>query len=108
VGCRMRDGDRVEQERAGVCLLGAGRLMAAPLDRRSTRLDAAVDAVTMVALVADELGDRCGVTVFDAELRSQLRPRRNGGRAVVRAILGAEPNGGDSDCDRACLRTRGG
>ena len=101
VGRPMSNVYRIEQDRDVVCLLDAGRLMSAPLDRRSTRLDAAVDAVTMVALVADELGDRCGVTVFDAELRSQLRPRRNGGRAVVRAILGAEPTGVDSDYDLA-------
>ena len=91
VGRPMSNVYRVEQDRDVVCLLDAGRLMAAPLDVRTTRLDAAVDAVTMVALVADELGDRCGVTVFDAEMRAQLRPRRNGGRAVVRTILDAEP-----------------
>jgi uncharacterized protein (DUF58 family) len=99
---------RVEQDRDVVCLLDAGRLMAAPLDKRTTRLDAAVDAVTMVALVADELGDRCGVTVFDAELRAQLRPRRNGGRAVVRAILDKEPTGVDSDYDLAFRSASGG
>ena len=75
--------------------------MAAPLvtrvgrDRREqsriTRLDAAVDAVTMVALVADELGDRCGVTVYDSEIRRRLAPRRAGGKAVVRTILDVEP-----------------
>ena len=94
VGRPMSNVYRIEQDRDVVCLLDAGRLMAAPLDARTTRLDAAVDAVTMVALVADELGDRCGVTVFDAGIRSQLRPRRNGGRAVVRAILDAEPTRG--------------
>ncbi|HEY5077457.1 MAG TPA: DUF58 domain-containing protein [Acidimicrobiia bacterium] len=99
---------RVEQDRDVVCLLDAGRLMAAPLDKRTTRLDAAVDAVTMVALVADELGDRCGVTVFDAELRAHLRPRRNGGRAVVRAILDKEPTGVDSDYDLAFRSASGG
>jgi uncharacterized protein (DUF58 family) len=99
---------RIEQDRDVVCLLDAGRLMSAPLDERTTRLDAAVDAVTMVALVADELGDRCGVTVFDGELRSQLRPRRRGGRAVVRTILDAEPTGVDSDYDLAFRSVSGG
>ena len=39
---------RIEQDRDVVCLLDAGRLMAAPLGdaRDATRLDAAVDAVT--------------------------------------------------------------
>src|SRR4029077_13358030 len=63
VGRPMSNVYRVEQDRDVVCLLDAGRLMAAPPDERTTRLDAAVDAVTMVSLVADELGDRCGVTV---------------------------------------------
>jgi uncharacterized protein (DUF58 family) len=99
---------RIEQDRDVVCLLDAGRLMTAPLDARTTRLDAAVDAVTMVALVADELGDRCGVTVFDGALRSQLRPRRSGGRAVVRAILDAEPTSVDSDYDLAFRTVSGG
>jgi uncharacterized protein (DUF58 family) len=99
---------RIEQDRDVVCLLDAGRLMTAPLDARTTRLDAAVDAVTMVALVADELGDRCGVTVFDGALRSQLRPRRSGGRAVVRAILDAEPTSMDSDYDLAFRTVSGG
>ena len=62
----------------------------------------------MVALVADELGDRCGVTVFDAEIRAQLRPRRNGGRAVVRTILDVEPTGVDSDYDLAFRSVGGG
>jgi uncharacterized protein (DUF58 family) len=55
----------------------------------------------MVALVADEVGDRCGVTVFDRELRLHLSPRRNGGRAVVRTILDVEPRDVDSDHDLA-------
>jgi uncharacterized protein (DUF58 family) len=66
-----------------------------------TRLDASIDAVTMVALVADELGDRCGVTVFDNSIRRRVAPRRNGGRAVVRAILDVEPNEADTDHDLA-------
>src|SRR4051812_36777279 len=92
---------RIEQDRDVICLVDAGRLMTAPLDERTTRLDAAVDAVTMVALVADELGDRSGVTVFDNKIRDSLRPRRSGGRAVVRTILPAEPVSVDSDYDLA-------
>jgi uncharacterized protein (DUF58 family) len=99
---------RIEQDRDVVCLLDVGRLMSAPLDPRSTRLDAAIDAVTMVALVADELGDRCGVTAFDADIRGQLRPRRNGGRAVVRTILDMEPKAVDSDYDLAFRSVAGG
>ena len=117
VGRPMSNQYRIEQDRDVVCLLDAGRLMAAPLDvepiadRRAahaiTRLDAAVDAVTMVALVADELGDRCGVTVYDSEIRRRLAPRRAGGKAVVRTILDVEPTLVDSDHDLA-FRAVGG
>jgi len=108
VGRPMSNVYRVEQDRDVVCLVDAGRLMAAPLDARTTRLDAAVDAVTMVAFVADEMGDRCGVTVFDDAVRVQMRPRRNGGRAVVSSIVDAEPRGVDSDYDLAFRSVSGG
>lgn len=118
VGRPMSNQYRIEQDRDVVCLLDAGRLMAAPLTAASiagdgvlapriTRLDAAVDAVTMVALVADELGDRCGVTVYDSEIRRRLAPRRSGGKAVVRTILDVEPALVDSDHDLA-FRAVGG
>jgi uncharacterized protein (DUF58 family) len=99
---------RIEQDRDVICLVDAGRLMSAPLDARTTRLDAAVDAVTMVALVADELGDRSGVTVFDRQIRTTMRPRRNGGNAVVRAVLPVEPESVDSDYDLAFRTVAGG
>ncbi len=114
VGRPMSNQYRIEQDRDVVCLLDAGRLMAAPLVVASagavqqiTRLDAAVDAVTMVALVADELGDRCGVTIYDSEIRRRLAPRRAGGKAVVRTILDVEPSLVDSDHDLA-FRAVGG
>jgi uncharacterized protein (DUF58 family) len=115
-GRPMSNQYRIEQDRDVVCLLDAGRLLAAPIRRaghdeapaaRATRLDAAVDAVTMVALVADELGDRCGVTVYDSEVRRRLPPRRAGGKAVVRTVLDIEPTLVDSDHDLA-FRAVGG
>jgi uncharacterized protein (DUF58 family) len=114
VGRPMSNQYRIEQDRDVVCLLDAGRLMAAPLpggiragDRALTRLDAAVDAVTVVGLVADELGDRCGVTIYDSEIRRRLAARRAGGKAVIRAVLDVEPRAVDSDHDLA-FRAVGG
>jgi uncharacterized protein (DUF58 family) len=100
LGRPMSNQYRIEQDRDVVCLLDAGRLMSAPIGTL-TRLDAAVDAVTAVALVADEVGDRCGVVVFDGEIRRRVVNRRGGGRAVVQAILDAEPRLVDSDYDLA-------
>jgi len=65
-----------------------------------------VDAVAAVVLVADELGDRCGVVVFDDQVRRQLSPRRAGADAVVRAIFDAEPSPVDADYELA-FRTVG-
>ncbi len=107
VGRPMSNVYRIEQDRDVVVLLDSGRLMSAPIGERMTRLDALVDAVAMVALVADELGDRCGVTVFDNTIRRRLAPRRNGGRAIVRSILDVEPTETDSNHDLA-FRTVGG
>ncbi|HWI03419.1 MAG TPA: DUF58 domain-containing protein [Acidimicrobiales bacterium] len=91
---------RVDQNRDVVCLVDTGRLMAAPLGDRS-RLDAALDAVAAVAVVADEVGDRCGVVAFDTETRREVRPRRGGARAVVDATFDLEPRPVDSDYELA-------
>jgi len=117
-GRPMSNQYRIEQDRDVVCLLDAGRLMAAPLTvgalggagdptPRITRLDAAVDALTMVAFVADELGDRCGVTIYDTDIRRRLAPRRAGGKAVVRTVVDVEPSLVDSNHDLA-FRAVGG
>jgi len=105
LGRPMSNQFRVERDRDVLCLIDLGRLMGAPLDDR-TRLDAAVDAVTAVALVADEVGDRCGVIAFDDRVRRNLRPRRAGGEGVIRAIFDLEPTRVDSDYELA-FRTIG-
>ena len=99
---------RVDQDRDVVCVVDAGRLMAAPLPGTPplTRLDAALDAATAVALVADEMGDRCGTVAFDAEVRRRLPPRRRGGTGVVEALFDLEPSPVDSDYELA-FRTVG-
>jgi uncharacterized protein (DUF58 family) len=99
-GRPMTNQYRVEQDRDVTCIVDCGRLMAAPLGDR-TRLDAALDAVTAVALVADEVGDRVGVVAFDDEVRRHLPPRRGGGDGVVRAIYDLEPSTVDADYERA-------
>jgi len=106
VGRPMSNQFRVEQDRDVVCVLDTGRLMGAPL-AGGTRLDVAVDVVTAVAAVADEVGDRCGLIAFDAEIRRQVRPTRRAARNVVAAVFDLEPTQVQSDYTRA-LRQIGG
>jgi uncharacterized protein (DUF58 family) len=80
--------------------------MAAPL-RDGTMLDAALDSVTMLALLADELGDRCGVIAFDDRVRVSVAPRHRGGRTVIEALSALEPTTTDSDFELAFTRVGG-
>lgn len=107
LGRPMSNQYRVETEREIVLLLDCGRLMASPLGDR-TRLDAALDACAAVALVADEVGDRCGVVAFDGVVRRHVRPSRGGGRKVVDAIFDLEPSGRESDYELAFQRAASG
>ena len=66
--------------------------MAAEVEGR-TRLDASMDVVAAVCLVAEELGDRCGAIAFDDEIRTagQAEPPRLAPRdqpALRRRALG--------------------
>jgi uncharacterized protein (DUF58 family) len=106
LGRPMSNDYRLERDREVVCLVDAGRLMAAPLGEL-TRLDAAVDAAVAVALVADVAGDRCGAVAFDDEVRRALPPRRAGGDAVVEALFDIEPRPVDSDYELAFRSLQG-
>lgn len=105
-GRPMSNQYRVESERELRLLIDAGRLMRSPL-RDRTRLDAAIDAAVAVALVADEVGDRVGALAFDDRIRREIRPRRAGGDAVVRALFDLEPSEADADYERAFQAVEG-
>jgi len=107
VGRPMSNTYRVEQDRDVVCVVDAGRLMAAPVHDH-TRLDVALDAVAAVAAVANVVGDRCGAVAFDATILRQVPPRRAGGDDVVRALFDLEPSGLDSDYELAFRSVSGG
>jgi uncharacterized protein (DUF58 family) len=100
-GTPMSNTYRLEQEREVLLLVDTGRLMAAPVGDERTRLDVAVDAVAAVAAVADVLGDRVGVVSFDSTVRRRLRPRRDGGEAVIAAVHDLEPTAAESDFELA-------
>ena len=100
VGVPMSNVWRVEQDREVICLVDAGRLMAAPVGDM-TRLDAAVDAVAAMAAVADIVGDRVGVVAFTDKVNRRVSPKRASGKTVVRAIYDLEPRDVDSNYELA-------
>jgi uncharacterized protein (DUF58 family) len=103
MGRPMSNQYRVERDRDLVCLLDTGRLMSAPIGER-TMLDASLDAVTMLALAADELGDRCGAIAFDETIRRVVAPAHLSGRQVIESLFDLEPAPVDSDFERAFQR----
>jgi uncharacterized protein (DUF58 family) len=119
MGRAMSNQYRLEQDRDLAILVDAGRLSAAamyaeragPAGRaiapHGTVLDAELDAAVAIALVADQLGDRCGAIAFDREIRTALPPRRQGGAAVVRALFDLQPRSVDSDYELAFRRAEG-
>ncbi len=100
LGRPMSNQFRVESERDVITLVDTGRLMAAPLGD-ATRLDVALDALAAVAMVTDEVGDRCGVVAFDREVVRSVPPGRATGRQVIRATHDLEPRSVEADYDGA-------
>jgi uncharacterized protein (DUF58 family) len=103
LGRPMSNQYRIEQDQEVICLLDCGRLMAASLGDR-TVLDVALDAVTVLALAADELGDRFGAIVFDDGIRRVLTPRHRGGAAAVSVLFDLAARPVDSDFQAAFVR----
>ncbi len=100
VGRAMSNQYRVEENRDLVCVVDTGRLMASPAGVMS-RLDVALNAVAVLAVAAEEAGDRVGTLAFEAKVTRQLAPRRRGAEAVVRALFDLEPIEVESDYERA-------
>ncbi len=100
VGRPMSNQFRIDENRDLVCMVDCGRLMASPLGD-ATRLDVALDALAVLAVAADDAGDRVGTVAFAASVVRQLPPRRNGAEPVVRALFDLEPAEVESDYDRA-------
>ncbi len=100
VGRPMSNQFRIDENRDLVCMVDAGRLMASPLGD-ATRLDVALDALAVLAVAADDAGDRVGTVAFAASVVRNLPPRRNGAEPVVRALFDLEPMEVESDYDRA-------
>jgi uncharacterized protein (DUF58 family) len=100
VGRAMSNQYRVDENRDLMCVVDTGRLMAAPSGQMS-RLDVALNAVAVLAVAAEEAGDRVGALAFEAKVTRQLAPRRRGAEAVVRVLFDLEPTEAESDYERA-------
>ena len=100
VGRPMSNQYRVEENRDLMCVVDTGRLMASPIGEMS-RLDVALNAVAVLAVAAEEAGDRVGTLAFEAKVTRQLAPRRRGAEAVVRTLFDLEPIEVESDYERA-------
>jgi len=99
----MSNDYRIEQDRDVIAVVDAGRLMSSPIGE-ATRLDVAMDALTSLAAVADEIGDRFGALVFDSEVRRYLLPARAGGALAINTLFDVEPQPVESDYVRAFQR----
>jgi uncharacterized protein (DUF58 family) len=100
VGRPMSNQYRVDENRDVMLAVDAGRLMASPVGDL-TRLDIALDALAILAVAAEEAGDRVGTLAFEAKVSRQLSPGRRNADAVVRALFDLEPTEVESDYERA-------
>jgi len=100
VGRPMSNQYRVDENRDVMLAVDSGRLMASPVGDL-TRLDIALDAVAVLAVAAEEAGDRVGTLAFEAKVSRQLSPARRNADAVVRALFDLEPIEVESDYERA-------
>ncbi|HMK62463.1 MAG TPA: DUF58 domain-containing protein [Acidimicrobiales bacterium] len=98
-GRPMANQFRVDENREVLCVVDTGRLMASPVGEL-TRLDVALDAMTVLAVAAEDSGDRVGAMAFDSRVTRQLAPRRRGAEALVRALFDLEPSEVESDYER--------
>jgi uncharacterized protein (DUF58 family) len=89
---------RSERNQTVVVLLDSGRLMAGRV-AEVPRFEHGVDAALMLATVATRLGDKCGLLVFDHEVRATLPPsrhRQQPGR-MTEVLFDVEPALAESD-----------
>jgi uncharacterized protein (DUF58 family) len=102
VGRPMTNQYRTDENRDLLCVVDTGRLMASPVGDLA-RLDVALDALAVLAVAAEDGGDRIGGMAFAATVTHQLAPRRKGAEPLVRAMFDLEPTEVESDHERAFI-----
>jgi uncharacterized protein (DUF58 family) len=87
---------RVEENKSVMCLLDCGRLMTSEVNGAS-RLDFALDALTYLAVVADDSGDRIGTMAFSDRILRTLPTHRNSADKIVQSLYDIQPELTQSD-----------
>jgi uncharacterized protein (DUF58 family) len=97
---------RAERNQSVVVLLDDGRLMAGRVDG-VPRVEHSMDAALMLATVATRLGDRFGLVVFDAAVRTVLAPSKSRAQVgrVTEALFDLEPELVETDYRTAFAET---
>jgi uncharacterized protein (DUF58 family) len=67
----------------------------------ATRLDIQLDTISALGLVADEVGDRCGLVAYDDEIQREVKTKRRGGVTIVATTYDLSASQRDSDHERA-------
>lgn len=127
LGRPMSNNLRVEQDQTMVIALDCGRLQTSSLGTvatgapagaelgsarglfavppwAATRLDSLADVVSALTMVADELGDRCGLVAYDDTITADVRASRRGSRGVLRAALELDASSADTDHAKGLAR----
>lgn len=89
---------RAERNQRVVCLLDNGRVMAGRV-ADVPRVEHAMDAVMTLAVVANGLGDKCGLVAFDRQVRAIVPPSAKRGQLgrITRELYGLQPVLAESD-----------
>jgi uncharacterized protein (DUF58 family) len=97
---------RSERNQTVVVLLDNGRVMAGRV-AGVPRVEHAMDAALMLTTVATRLGDRCGLVVFDREVRAVIEPSKARAQAsrVTEALFDLQPELVETDYRGAFAET---
>lgn len=93
---------RAERNQRVVCLLDNGRVMAGRV-ADVPRVEHAMDAVMTLAVVANGLGDKCGLVAFDRDVRAIVPPsaKRDQLSRISHELYALEPVLAESDYRKA-------
>jgi uncharacterized protein (DUF58 family) len=92
---------QVDRSQPVMLLVDAGRLML-PMVKGLAKLDHALNAALLLATVAAERGDQCGLMLFGGEVKAFMPPRKGRGQvlAMVESLYNVAPEQVEPDYGR--------